>query len=171
MRCDCSSYGKRNPCAHSWLAVIAECQSSCYTSGGSWGGFSAPSLGKKMGVSGALLSRDDVRADCTSVGTSSLWLPDTLETVFISEFTRPNIAKSMVMRARTRCSKSVLDEDRHLSIVPGVLPSFSYGTILHRSAFGEYNVWPIAELLQELQVPEGGHQSEHIHGVRSCCSV
>lgn len=112
-----------------------------------------------MGVSGALLSRGDVRADCTSVGISSLWLPDTLETVFIPEFTRPNIAKSGDMRPTPWCSKSVLDEDRHLSIVPGVLPSFSYGTVLHKSAYGEYDVWPIAEPLQKLQVPEGGRFS------------
>ena len=31
---------------------------------------------QEMGVPGALLSRGDGRADCTSVGTSSVWLPD-----------------------------------------------------------------------------------------------
>ena len=94
------------------------------------------SLGKKMCVSGALLSRGDGRADCTSVGTSSVRLPDTLQTIFISELTRPNMAKSGDMWARTWCSKSHLDEDRHLSVVPGVLPSFSYRTVLHKSALG-----------------------------------
>ena len=47
-----------------------------------------------MDVSGALLSRGDEKADCTSVGTASVRLPTTLEAVFLSDFTRPNVSKT-----------------------------------------------------------------------------
>ena len=63
-------------------------------------------------------------------------MPTPLEVILLSDFTRPNLAKSGDIWALTWCSKFLLDQDLHRLIVPGLLPSFSYRSVLHKSALG-----------------------------------
>lgn len=66
------------------------------------------------------------------------------------------MAKSGDRWARIWCSKSPLDEDRHLSDVPGVLASFSFATVLHKSALGPTILSLLQKYCRKYSCLEGG---------------